>query len=278
MTTEDRVTALEAQVEQWRAEFAANDLLRRVNALARRITVMEDTFGANDLLRRVMALENTPLKTANWSISNPDIVAVAGSDPSAAAAVVIVKSVAPLGQSMMIQLNFRGDAQGADFYRISALGDTPESVAEYLANQISRFPLCQAANISAEWTPGTAQFGVTHHLDNLVTVSAQRSPECFDITQGAAQLDAGPILALNRLPVGIAPPAGSNIGQITFGSCRAGNPGVPSTEYGVIACNILNNDPDDLNAELAFYIVSTKNGQQTLIKKMSITKDGVTNG
>ncbi len=254
MVIEDRVTALEAQVEQWKADFARNNLVARVTAL-----------------------ENTPLKTANWTNDNPDIVAIAGSDPAAAAAVVVVKSIPPLGQSMMIQLNFRGDATGVDFFRISAPGDTPESVAEYLAKQIARFPLCQAANISAEWTPGTAQFGVTHHLDNLVTVSAQRSPECFDITQGAPQLDAGPILALNRLPAGIAPPGGSNIGQITFGSCRSDNPGQPSTEYGVIACNIINNDAADLNAELAFYIVSTKGGQQTLTKKLSITKDGVTN-
>jgi hypothetical protein len=220
------------------------------------------------------------LQIADWTPQNPDLVVLAGSDPAAAAAIVIVTSLAPVGEPMMIQLNFRGDSNGVDITHVVAEGDTLVSVALDLATQIAAFPLCQQNNISTQWTPGTAQFGVTHHLDNLATVSAQRHAECFSIQQGAPQLDAGPILALNRLPIGgdgqpFAPPPGSNIGQITAGSCRADNPGEASTEYVAIGFNIISNDPNNLDAEFAVYTTETRNGQQTLIKRLSITKAGV---
>ncbi len=260
----------------------------KIAALQKQIADMQAMFVQNDLLNRTIALEQQLaarvqlLKVANWSPQNPDLVVLAGSDPAAGAAVVIVLSLAPVGETMMLQCNFNGDVGGVDFSHIVQSGDTINSVAEDLAQQINTNPTCQAANITAELTPGTSQFGVTHYADNPLEVSAQRHPECFAIQQGSSGMDAGPILALNRLPFGtdgkpFSPSPGSNIGQITAGSCRADNPGEASTEYVCIGFNIINNDPKNLNAEMAVYIAATDpaTGQQTLTKMLSIQNTGV---
>jgi hypothetical protein len=234
------------------------------------------------LLLNSFAVDMTELfQTAKWAPQNPDLGGLQGTDPSAAASIVTVLSLAPVGEPMMIQANFRGDYGGVCFQRIVEPDDTTRSVAKYLAEQFAGYWVCQDQNISAQYTPDTSAFAITNFGDNLATVSAQRHPECFSIQPGGLNLDAGPILFMNRLPVNpktgvpFSPPNGSNIGQVTFGSCRADNPGVPSTAYGVMSCNILSNDPNNLNAELAFYIMETANGAQTQKKVLWISKDGV---
>jgi hypothetical protein len=216
------------------------------------------------------------LQVADWSPLNPDIVVLQGSDPAAAAVVVNVASLPAVGETMTLQLNFNGDQGGVDFPYVVQAGDTTSTVGAALCNAIISNPTCSAANISGQ-TAGNS-FGVTNHMDNLVTVTAISHPECFLglPATGAPQLDAGPVLALNRGPANITVPPGSNIGQVTFGSNKAGETGQATVEYGVISCNLLNNDPNNLDGEIAFYTMeSDSTGIMKLVKRMSISKAGV---
>lgn len=214
------------------------------------------------------------LVTAGWTTFNPDIVAVRGTDPAAGAGLIHVKSLAADGEEMMIQLNFIGDVGGVAFSHTVAAGDTREIVATHIANQIRDNALCAAHNISVQHTagPGAIVIGVTNFLDNLVGVSAQRHPECFDTHNGEAVLDAGPCVAITRAPAGFAPPIGSNIGQFIFGAPAANTPGDASVQYITIGVQIVNNDPNDLRGEAGIWSAETISGFFGTRKRAGISR------
>jgi hypothetical protein len=149
-------------------------------------------------------------------------------------------------------------------------GDTPASVATDLvalvnsgANNPDNERAIKAAGIVAGNTPGQPWLAVTNPRGGevIALVDLSEKPAFTKrYSRGNPAWDAGPILALDKMPVdpvtglGIAPPPGSNLGHIVFRAWASD--GIGDLQYITIAANSI--DSDKGIAELAIYTENTK--------------------
>lgn len=222
--------------------------------------------------------------TSPWNVTpakigtNPDMAGLNSADPSCGAVIVTVKGpLPPVGSAMMLQIN-TPKTGGVDVTWTVQPVDSTTNVAGELAALINANETLAAANITAEYTPGSATFGITNLSDNLAVASAQSFPANFAIDVGSAAWDAGPLFYLDRVVPGTPPAPGSNVGQVIFGSSHTAAPDTPNTQYSTLSGNVLSSDVNDLHGELAVYTAETRNGTAGLGKRISVTDDGLGGG
>lgn len=187
---------------------------------------------------------------------NPDMVGITSNDPAAAASFCKLKTIPPVGTWMVLRIASALSGQ-VDIGHTVTVGDTPNTVAYAFSQEVLAQPALSAHNISSQYTPASNIFGVTNHLDNIAYVTPLNFHEHWAIQSGGPYLDAGPVAFLARLPDGVVPPNGSNIGQFMIVSTKLGFPGVPCVQYGMVGVNIINNDDTlggpGLMGEWSFY-------------------------
>lgn len=221
------------------------------------------------------------------SAQNPDALSIISKDANAAAATVIVLSPAPAtGTVVLLQIvstKAPGPANGTwQFYRTTLSTDTPASIALSLAQQIAGVSALQAIGVGAQYVSGTAMFGISHHFDDPITVSAAAwNPQgqqiiadnggVFTIFQARAALDAGPIYAANRAPTGWTPTAGSNVGQFLFQGPSTDTVGQATKTYAGVAGNILDPHPSTIRGEFEIDTAGQANGQPSKVKRAAVS-------
>jgi hypothetical protein len=183
------------------------------------------------------------------------------------------------GSNIILQLNIPQVFVFDAVYQVKR-GDTPASVAAALTAIINNgagnpddVAAMQAANVVAANTVGSAIIAVTQPPWGGMTLgdASGLTPSPFKVisTQSSSAWDAGPISAIGKLPVdaqgkGIAPPVGSNIGQVVI---AAYNTDGVALQFMTIGFNVI--DPATGECELAVYTADTTK------KILSLTSGGL---
>lgn len=212
--------------------------------------------------------------------NNPDALCVVSRDANAAAALAIVLPLKPIGTSVLLQIVHSAEPSTPyQFWHTIATGDTPASVAQSFADAITANTTLQAAGIAGQYVGGTQQFGISHRVNDALTISAaawdsgghqiiEDNGGSFTFpSQGGNALDAGPQFVLTRDPVGWAPTAGSNIAQFV-GQARVSSGAM--VQYGTACVNIVNPNAGSPRGEWEFDTVGLVNGQLSIAARLFI--------
>ena len=209
-----------------------------------------------------------PLTLTNYTPAsgNPDSLTLYSTFALTGAPQAVVQLLPPVGSLVWLEVNIPGVFIFNATYVVRP-GDTIYSVAQALANFIETgagnpddVNAMKVAGVSAGCTPGTTTVWVTNKADGTAVTLADRTPSgpCMQINPGSLGWDAGPVFAMGKMPVdahgvGVAPPPGSNIGQLFFSAFAAGGKG--PLQYLTIGINVI--DPNTGEAELAVYTANT---------------------
>ena len=179
--------------------------------------------------------------------NTPAIAQVVSTDPAANAVLCQVLGIPAVGQSMVLRVASALTGQ-IDLQYAVVGGETIKTVAAAFTNMANADPTLIAHNIGAQYSPDTNIFGITNRADCLAYVTPLNHPECWHVDPPSSiyprngALDANS-MSLARNPP-FCPPNGSNIWQLGFNSSRLTSPGQITVSYGLVHCNVENNDPN----------------------------------
>jgi hypothetical protein len=218
------------------------------------------------------SLDAPPLYSVKRSdIGGPDRAGINSDDPAAGASLVtIVPPIPMVGSQLTLRI---GSALGGapDITHIVAGGDTAASIAQDFCDQINANATLDSVHIKCQMTPGAVAFGVTHHIDNLMVVTALTAPTVTQVMDGTLAWEAGATFALVKAPAGATPPIGSNCGQYIYVAPNSVTPGVASTQYVMLNCTVINPDSNHVDGEFGIYTAQTINGAWLLGRRAAFS-------
>src|SRR5215831_4049813 len=237
---------------------------------------MQTRLGALMLLFSVsVASAQSPWVVTPRTPLNPDQAGVYSTDPAAGASLVnIVPPIPAPGSWLTLRVASHLTGQ-IDLTHIVVPGDTTQSIAADLCNQINGNTTLASGPVTCQLSPGDSFFGVTHYSNNEMAATSMTAPTIVQVSNGSMAWDAGPILFLDRAPPGVTPLPGSNCGQIFAAAPNSATPGVASTQYFMINCTVANPDANHLDGELAIYTAQTINGAWLLGKRLAVSGFGI---